>query len=80
MIKMGGRLDGEYILNDYAETVEEAIKVKDYYLWYHNKFKAELTYKGQLLNRLDDDCEFDEEIEYLKNQIMVIDNIRKEEV
>ena len=76
MIKMGGRLDGKYILNDYAETVEEAIKVKDYYLWYHNKFKAELTYKGQLLNRLDDDCEFDEEIEYLKHQIMVIDNIR----
>ena len=76
MIKMGGRLDGEYILNDYAETVEEAIKVKDYYLWYHNKFKAELTYKGQLLNRLDDDCEFDEEIEHLKHQIMVIDNIR----
>ena len=75
MIKMGGKLDGIHMLVDYAGTVEEAIK-KDYFLWKARKFVAELTYKGQLLKRLDDNRSFIEEIEYLKHQIMVIDNIR----
>ena len=75
MIEMGGNLGGKYILSDYAETVEEAIK-KDYTLWKDGKqFVAKLTYKGQLLNRLDNDCSFNEEIEWLKEQIMIIDNI-----
>ena len=73
IIKMGGNLIGKYILNDYAGTVEEAIK-KDYTLWKDGKqFVAELNYKGKLLKRLDNDCSFGEEIAYLEMQISKID-------
>ena len=79
MIKMGGKLDGIHMLVDYAGTVGEAIK-KDYLLWKARKFVAELTYKGQLLNRLNDDCEFDDEIEHLKEQMKKIDDNERKEV
>lgn len=75
MIEVRVIVNGTWKYQDFVFTVEEAIK-EDYVYWktYHKSF--EFLYQGQLLNRLLDDCSFEEEIGYLKHQISVIDNIR----
>lgn len=74
MIEIRG-MSYEYEYQDFVFTVEKAIE-DDYRYWktYHRAF--EFYYQGQLLKRLDDNCSFIEEIEYLKHQIMVILGIR----
>ena len=54
-----------------VDTIEDAIK-SDYRFWYHYKEQLDFYYNGIKLERLSDDCEFDEEIENLKEQIVNI--------
>ena len=59
-----------------VDTIDEAIVVDYIHGWNEGHIQLDIRYKGQLLQRLDDDCSFEEEIGYLKHQISVIDNIR----
>lgn len=62
----------KFVYNDYVDTIEDAIK-SDYRFWYHYKVALRLHYNDIELVRLNNDCSFDEEIEYLKDQIIKID-------
>jgi hypothetical protein len=62
----------KFVYNDYVDTIEDAIKA-DYRFWYHYKVALRLYYNDIELVRLNNDCSFDEEIEYLKDQIIKID-------
>ena len=78
MIRVTGTYnDNKWVYDDYVETIEEAIKT-DYRFWY--KYKAELKfyYEGILLERLDDNRSFEEEINYIKEQIAKIDKNERE--
>ena len=55
-----------------VDTIEDAIKA-DYRFWYHYKEQSDFYYNDIKLNRLDNDCEFDDEIEHLKEQMKKID-------
>ena len=55
-----------------VDTIEDAITA-DYRFWYHYKEQLDFYYKDIKLNRLNDDCEFDEEIKHLEEQIKKID-------
>ena len=59
-----------------VDTIDEAIVIDYIHGWNDGHIQLDIRYKGQLLKRLDDNRSFIEEIEYLKHQIMVIDNIR----
>ena len=60
-----------------VDTIDKAIVIDYIHGWKENHIQLDIRYKGQLLKRLDDNRSFIEEIEYLKHQIMIIDNIRK---
>ena len=62
----------KFVYNDYVNTIEEAMKV-DYRFWYHYKVTLIFYYNDRQLARLSEDCEFDEEILFLKEQISTID-------
>ena len=69
------KLIGVYSGNSFIEmvtTVREALKVDYIHGWRHNNIRLNIFYKGKELQRLSDDCEFDEEIENLKEQIVNI--------
>ena len=59
-----------------VDTLDEAIVIDYMHGWNEGHIQLDIRYKGQLLKRLSDYFSFIEEIEYLKHQIMVIDNIR----
>ena len=60
-----------------VDTIEDAIN-SDYRFWYHYKEQLDFYYNGIKLERLSDDCEFDEEIENLKEQMTKIDDNERE--
>ena len=64
--------EGNWAYNNHAETIEEAIKM-DYEFWCKHKEELKFNYEGVTLKRLDNDCSFDKEISYLKEQIDKID-------
>ena len=78
------KLIGVYSGNSFIEmvtTVREALKSDYIHGWRHNNIQLDIYYKGKLLRRLSDDCEFDEEIVHLQEQIdnAVVKEIREEE-
>lgn len=66
------KLIGVYTGNSCIEmvtTVRESLKVDYIHGWDGNHIQLDIYYKGKLLRRLSDDCEFDEETIYLQEQI-----------
>lgn len=63
-----------------VDTIDEAIAIDYIRGWNEGHIQLDIYYKGKLLRRLSDDCEFDEEIAYLQEQIdnEVVKEIRKE--
>ena len=77
------KLIGVYSGNSFIDmvaTVREALKVDYEHGWKHNHIQLDIYYKGLLLKRLDNDCEFDKEVIYLQEQIddTVVKEIRGE--
>ena len=65
--------DNKWVYDDYVETTEEAIKT-DYRFWYKYKTELKFYYEGVLLERkVEEYVSFEEEINYLKEQIANID-------
>ena len=65
-------LIGVYSSNSLIEmvtTVRQALRVDYEHGWRHNNIQLDIFYKGKLLRRLSDDCEFDEETVHLQEQI-----------
>jgi len=67
-------------LIDMVTTVRQALRIDYEHGWDGNHIQLDIYYKGKLLRRLSDDCEFDEEAIYLQEQIdnEVVKEIRKE--
>ena len=63
-----------------VDTIDEAIVIDYIHGWNEGHIQLDIYYKGKLLRRLSDDCEFDEEIAYLQEQIddTIVKEIRKE--
>lgn len=62
----------KFVYSECVDIIEDAMKV-DYRFWYHYKVVLRLYYNGIELARLDNDCSFSEEIEWLKEQMKKID-------
>ena len=60
------KIKGTYMVNgdifnysDYADTIEEAVRVIDYRFWFNYKILLRFYYNDKLLRRLSDDCSFE---------------------